>query len=455
MPRSNSVSDIWYIDREDRIVAIQNKLDGMKNMSNMPRQEGKEGAHQAAYWGDAGWWNANRYSMNEEGGYAVVNVNDELFDMPSFWYGTDYRSLAKAIEELSENKKCGFIILNINSPGGMMSGLFEFCEVIRTCGKPVFAYVGNWACSAAYAIACSCKKIYATPTSEVGSVGAIYHILDWSKYYEQIGLEEITITAQHSENKHLDVRSEKGRKKLQERINKAEEFLINHIAKTRGVTPDDVLAKYGHGDVFYSDEALSRGMVDELVSGLDQCVDRIKNPSSATAATTVEASAETGTERGELKMEKATTIEELKTQYPDLCAKLEAEASAKAKEGEDARVQAAVDAELERRNAILAYNTVDDPDFKAFVDKAVNEKMSVADFAQKAAPMLLALSSKAKPAAQAETPEEEDGDDFLKEEAEGSAKAVVRTQGKAEAEINNPDAYFKNEADKLSFDEEN
>ena len=270
-----------------------------------------------------------------------------------------------------------------------------------------------------------------------------------------MGLEEITITAQHSENKHLDVRSEKGRKKLQERINKAEEFLINHIAKTRGVTPEDVLANYGHGDVFYSDEALSRGMVDELVSGLDQCVDRIKNPSSATAATTVGASAETGTERGELKMEKATTIEELKTQYPDLCAKLEAEASAKAKEGEDARVQAAVDAELERRNAILAYNTVDDPDFKAFVDKAVNEKMSVADFAQKAAPMLLALSSKAKPAAQAETPEEEDGDDFLKEEAEGSAKAVVRTQGKAEAEINNPDAYFKNEADKLSFDEEN
>lgn len=448
MARSKSVADIWFIDRPERLEALEKRY---ADMSRLPKPEAKEGAHDAAYWGDAGWWNANAFSFNEEGGYAVLNVSDELFDMPS-WWGADYRSLAKAIEELSENKKCKFIVMNINSPGGMMSGLFEFCEVLRSCGTPVYAYVGNWACSAAYAIAASCRKIYATPTSEVGSVGAIYHILDTSKYYQDLGIEEITIAARNSENKHLDYKSEAGRKKLQERIDKAEMFLINHIAKCRGVTPDDVLAQYGHGDVFYSEEAIARGMVDELVTGLDQCIERIKNPSSAAigtdVTTTAKAKAETGEARGESKM---TTIEELKAQYPDLCAQIEKDAAAKATAGEKERTEAAVSAELKRRDEILAFGKVDDPEFKAFVEKAVAEGMSVADFKVEAASMLLDIKAKA-PAATPSAQNDDDTDDgFLAEEAQESAKAEVRTKGKAED--NNPEAFFDSELSKLSFDE--
>ena len=169
MARSKSVADIWFIDRPERLEALEKRIE---EQARLPKPEAKDGAQDTAYWGNAGWWDANWTSFNEEGGYGIINVSDELFDMPS-WFGTDYRSLAKAVEQLSDNKKCKFIVMNINSPGGMMSGLFEFCEVLRTCGKPVYAYVGNWACSAAYAIASSCARIYATPTSEVGSVGAI------------------------------------------------------------------------------------------------------------------------------------------------------------------------------------------------------------------------------------------------------------------------------------------
>lgn len=446
MARSKSVADIWFIDRPERLEALEKRIE---EQARLPKPEAKDGAQDTAYWGNAGWWDANWTSFNEEGGYGIINVSDELFDMPS-WFGTDYRSLAKAVEQLSDNKKCKFIVMNINSPGGMMSGLFEFCEVLRTCGKPVYAYVGNWACSAAYAIASSCARIYATPTSEVGSVGAIYHILDTSKYYQNLGVEEITIAARHSENKHLDYKSEAGRKRLQERIDKAEAFLIDHIAKCRGVTPDDVLEKYGHGDVFYSDEALTRGMVDELVTGLDQCIEKIKNPSSAvetTAATaTAKAKAETGEARGELM-----TIEELKSQYPDLCEQLEKEATAKATAGEKERTEAAVKAELERRDAILAFGKVDDPEFKAFVEKAVAEGTSVADFKVEAATMLLNIKAKA-PATNSETREDGQNDDFLKEEAEESAKAEVRTKGKTE-DMKDPEAFFENELKKLSFED--
>lgn len=446
MARSKSVADIWFIDRLERLEALEKRIE---EQARLPKPEAKDGAQDTAYWGNAGWWDANWTSFNEEGGYGIINVSDELFDMPS-WFGTDYRSLAKAVEQLSDNKKCKFIVMNINSPGGMMSGLFEFCEVLRTCGKPVYAYVGNWACSAAYAIASSCARIYATPTSEVGSVGAIYHILDTSKYYQNLGVEEITIAARHSENKHLDYKSEAGRKRLQERIDKAEAFLIDHIAKCRGVTPDDVLEKYGHGDVFYSDEALTRGMVDELVTGLDQCIEKIKNPSSAvetTAATaTAKAKAETGEARGELM-----TIEELKSQYPDLCEQLEKEATAKATAGEKERTEAAVKAELERRDAILAFGKVDDPEFKAFVEKAVAEGTSVADFKVEAATMLLNIKAKA-PATNSETREDGQNDDFLKEEVEESAKAEVRTKGKTE-DMKDPEAFFENELKKLSFED--
>ena len=44
------------------------------------------------------------------------------------------------------------------------------------------------------------------------------------------------------------------------------------------------------------------------------------------------------------------------------------------------------------------------------------------------------------------------GDDFLKEEAEESAKAEVRTKGKTE-DMKDPEAFFENELKKLSFED--
>lgn len=457
MARRINSTDIWLIDSMERVDSLMERMEMARQLIGKEAPaEAKNGNYDTEYWSryvNMGY-PADVFSMNDKDRFGIISVNDELFDLPS-WFGTDYRTLSRALENLEENPKCDFIILSINSPGGMMSGLFEFCNEIRNCSKPVYAYVGNWACSAAYAIAVSCKAIYATPSSEVGSVGAIYHITDMSQYYKKLGIEEITIAAKNSEKKHLNVNSEEGRKTLQARIDKAEGFLIDHISKCRGVTPDDVLASFGHGDVFYSSDAIDRGMVDYLVAGLDECVDKIKNPGSAA---TESASLEADKGNREVSL---MTVEELKAQYPDLCEQLEASASAEAVEtaraDEQSRVDEAVAAELSRRKEIEAYASVDDAEFKAFVEKAIEDKTSVADFKVEAAGMLLTIMGKQKAKAVAQQGDKDDVndeiDEYFKGEAEETAKMAVETKGREQNAKEDVDAFYDSEIGKLSFEE--
>lgn len=83
------------------------------------------------------------------------------------------------------------IILDIDSPGGVATGIPELAAKIRTWSeqKMIIAFTSSLCCSAAYWLASGCKAIIATPTADLGSIGVYIALVDDSEWWKQEGIK--------------------------------------------------------------------------------------------------------------------------------------------------------------------------------------------------------------------------------------------------------------------------
>ena len=91
------------------------------------------------------------------------------------------------------------VVLRIDSPGGLVSGLneavYDMRRAARNEGVTVYAYVDELAASAAYAIACVADEIVIPPSGIAGSVGVISTMCDVSRANEAAGVTFVTLTS--------------------------------------------------------------------------------------------------------------------------------------------------------------------------------------------------------------------------------------------------------------------
>lgn len=85
---------------------------------------------------------------------------------------TDYSDIIEDIEVAVADSSVTLIVLDIDSPGGMVMGVTECADAIQSAGKRTIAYGSGLVCSAAYWLACACDEIWATPSATIGSIGA-------------------------------------------------------------------------------------------------------------------------------------------------------------------------------------------------------------------------------------------------------------------------------------------
>ena len=163
------------------------------------------------------------------------------------------------------------IVLRIDSPGGEVTGIHEFVNYLdEACEiKPIVAYVHGMACSAAYWIASATSHIYADKTATLGSIGVVAAWTDDSKARTDAGLTDYEVVSSQSPNKRLDPTKDDGRAELQKHIDGLADIFIDDVAEFRDVTRDKVLADFGQGGIFLADDAVARGMADEISSYRD------------------------------------------------------------------------------------------------------------------------------------------------------------------------------------------
>ena len=159
------------------------------------------------------------------------------------------------------------IVLDLNTPGGQANGISDFAALVRASTKPVTAFVEQ-AASAGYWIASAARDIAISKTGEVGSVGAVVEMSTGGS------AGKVEIVSSQSPNKRPDVTTDAGRAQIQARVDKWAQAFIDDVAANRNTTAEDVLARFGQGDMKMGQEAVASGMADrvatleEVIAGL-------------------------------------------------------------------------------------------------------------------------------------------------------------------------------------------
>jgi signal peptide peptidase SppA len=77
---------------------------------------------------------------------------------------------------LSDDPNIKSIYMYVDSPGGEVTGIFEFAQSINKSSKMVYAFTDNMCCSGGYALACAADVLVSTPSAQIGSIG-VYQAL--------------------------------------------------------------------------------------------------------------------------------------------------------------------------------------------------------------------------------------------------------------------------------------
>lgn len=155
------------------------------------------------------------------------------------------------------------ILLHVDSPGGTVSGTPEAAALVANSPVPVVAHLAR-AGSAAYYIAAGARRLIASPSGDVGSIGVIMPRVDLSGALEKLGIKQDTITNTAGDLKNISstgALTEAQRTYLQSEADGMFAAFRDHILAHRLVP-----ASAMRGQTLSGSAALAANLCDELGS---------------------------------------------------------------------------------------------------------------------------------------------------------------------------------------------
>lgn len=257
--------------------------------------------------------------LSVAGNNAEINIEGVLTKVPDFFaqfFGggnVTYGEIIQAIAQANADPNVDNITLRVDSPGGMIDGLFEAIKAVRGSVKPIKALVSDAALSAAFALVAQADSITAeNEMSRFGSVGVVTAI--------KVPENEVQITSTKAPLKAPDVTTAKGVAEKRRELDAVHDVFVSAIAEGRGTTEEKVNSNFGKGAALVASDAISRGMIDAILD------DSKVNESTAR------------TSSGQSEDRAMNTLEDFRAEHP----KFYAEAVALGTAAETTRVRAHV-----------------------------------------------------------------------------------------------------------------
>ena len=177
-----------------------------------------------------------------------------------------YSDIANELNEAANRSDVSGVLLDIDSPGGEVSGIFDLADTVAAVAKrmPVYAVANSQAFSAAYAIASQATKIFVPRTGGVGSIGVIAHHVDQSAAHEKAGLAVTVVKAGDqkdalSPHKPLD---DEARNDLQAEVDRIHGMFVKAVAKGRGMSEQAV--RDTQARLFFGGTGVRNGLADKV-----------------------------------------------------------------------------------------------------------------------------------------------------------------------------------------------
>ncbi|UNE55265.1 S49 family peptidase [Bartonella machadoae] len=203
---------------------------------------------------------------------------------------TSYEGLSASFREAIKQPDVRAVLLDIDSGGGEAGGVFDLVEEFQALSKqhqkPIWAHANEFACSAAYAIACSASQIWVARTGVVGSIGVVCAHLDQSSADEKQGFKwTFVFEGDHKVhgNPHEPL-ADTALNKMQADCALLYEMFVDWVAQNRPLNTDAI--RDTKAETFIGTQAITLGLADAqgtLAQALESLTDFISQTPTVTA----------------------------------------------------------------------------------------------------------------------------------------------------------------------------
>jgi protease-4 len=180
------------------------------------------------------------------------------------YFNAGMETLGNRVVDADNNPNISGIILYIDSPGGTVDGTQAFADKVKSCKKPVVAFVDGCMASAALWIGTSANIVIAqNSTTEIGSIGVMVAFADMEPMWQAEGIKIHRIMADQSADKNkpvLDAMAGNYKTIKDRELNPLADMFISAVKTNRPNLPDSVFT----GKMFFAEEALSLGLIDSI-----------------------------------------------------------------------------------------------------------------------------------------------------------------------------------------------
>ena len=207
-----------------------------------------------------------------EGETAIIDIFGPLTKRSSFFSflfgGMSYSQVSETINAAMSDDRIRAIILNIDSPGGVVSGVEAVSDLVYNARseKPIVAYTNGMMASAAHWIGSAAEILFAEKTALIGSIGVLRIHVDYSEKEKMDGIKTTYLTA--GKYKALGNDSEplsnEAKDVFQAELDYIYSIFVDFIARNRDVETNAVLTDMADGKVFFGNQALDAGLIDNI-----------------------------------------------------------------------------------------------------------------------------------------------------------------------------------------------
>ena len=259
------------------------------------------------------------------------------YDLSDWMVMTSTETAGRVLRKMLADAAVGSIVLNIDSPGGMAEGIPELAGQIAAANrvKPVIAIANGYAASGAYWLGTQAGQFYSIPSGEVGSIGVVMVHTDISQMMADMGVKYTVIKAGKFkwEGHPYAPLDDPAAANWQERVDEIYAEFVDAVAAGRRTDAGTVLQKFGEGRMVPAGRATKAGMIDGLAT-LDQVIAALASrqpirifTAAAAASRDAERAAEpagnTGIDKEQKMSLKDVTVEQLRSERPDLAKAIE------------------------------------------------------------------------------------------------------------------------------------
>jgi protease-4 len=207
--------------------------------------------------------------------YAEGEIKSDVGSAPYSNAQIITEKLAAELNKLYKDDDVKAVVLRVNSPGGSAFVSDQIWrEVVRVKeAKPLVVSMGNVAASGGYYISCAASRIVAEKNTVTGSIGIFGMFPNAAGLYKMLDVTTDVVKTNHFGDLGDLSRPMRDDEKalIQAYVELGYDTFLSRCAEGRGATKE-AIDQIGQGRVWTGEQALERGLVDEL-GGLDKAIE--------------------------------------------------------------------------------------------------------------------------------------------------------------------------------------